>query len=61
MTIFWVFGMTQPGIEPQSFGPLANTIFRFKWITKPLVNEQEKIINPQVDLAISADHKLSIK
>ena len=25
-TIFWVFGMTQPGIEPRSLGPLANTL-----------------------------------
>ena len=25
-TIFWVFGMTQPGIESQSLGPLANTL-----------------------------------
>ena len=24
-TIFWVFGMTWPGIEPQSAGPLAKT------------------------------------
>ena len=24
-TIFWVFGMTQPGIEPWSPGPLAKT------------------------------------
>ena len=23
-TIFWVFGMTRPGIEPRSLGPLAN-------------------------------------
>ena len=23
---FWVFGMTRPGIEPRSFGPLANTV-----------------------------------
>ena len=23
---FWVFGMTQPGIEPRSPGPLANTL-----------------------------------
>ena len=22
---FWVFGMTRPGIEPQSLGPLVNT------------------------------------
>ena len=22
---FWVFGMTRPGIEPKSLGPLANT------------------------------------
>ena len=25
-TIFWVFGMTRPGIEPWSPGPLANTL-----------------------------------
>ena len=25
-TIFWVFGMTWPGIEPRSPGPLANTL-----------------------------------
>ena len=25
-TIFWVFGKTQPGIEPQSPGLLANTL-----------------------------------
>ena len=25
-TIFWVFGMTWPGIEPQSSGPLADTL-----------------------------------
>ena len=23
---FWVFGMTRPGIEPRSLGPLANTL-----------------------------------
>ena len=23
---FWVFGLTRPGIEPQSPGPLANTL-----------------------------------
>ena len=25
-TIFWVFGMSRPGIEPRSPGPLANTL-----------------------------------
>ena len=25
-TIFWVFGMIQPGIEPRSLAPLANTL-----------------------------------
>ena len=25
-TIFWVLGMTRPGIEPQSPGPLGNTL-----------------------------------
>ena len=25
-TIFWVFGITVPGIEPRSSGPLANTL-----------------------------------
>ena len=24
--IFWVFGMSRPGIEPRSAGPLANTL-----------------------------------
>ena len=31
-TIFWVFGMTRPGIEPRSPGPLANTL-RFPFCT----------------------------
>ena len=32
-TIFWVFGMTRPGIEPSSLGPLANTITIMpKWV-----------------------------
>ena len=26
-TIFWVFGMTRPGIELRSPGPLANTTY----------------------------------
>ena len=26
-TIFWVFGMIGPGIEPWSPGPLANSLF----------------------------------
>ena len=26
ITIFWVFGMTRPGIEPRSPGPLVNTL-----------------------------------
>ena len=25
-TIFWVFGMTRPGIEPRSPGPFVNTL-----------------------------------
>ena len=25
-TIFWVFGMTLPGIEPPSPGPMVNTL-----------------------------------
>ena len=42
-TIFWVFGMTQPGIELWSPGQLANTLpFR------PL----GKIMNPFILLAI---------
>ena len=32
-TIFWVFGMTQPGIEPRSLGSLAN-IFIFNSVFK---------------------------
>ena len=30
-TIFKVFGMTRPGIEPRSPGPLANTLPRGQW------------------------------
>ena len=26
ITIFWVFGVTQPGIEPRFPGPLANAL-----------------------------------
>ena len=33
-TIFQVFGMTRPGIEPWSPGPLANTL-----PTRPIVDE----------------------
>ena len=25
---FWLFGMTRPGIEPRSPGPLANTLLK---------------------------------
>ena len=28
---FWVFGMIRPGIEPQSLGPLANTLRLSQW------------------------------
>ena len=31
-TIFWVFGMTRPGIEPRSPGRLANTIYIYIYI-----------------------------
>ena len=31
-TVFWVFGMTRPGIETQSPGSLANTIVLFNVI-----------------------------
>ena len=30
-TIFWVFGMTRPGIEPRSPGPLANTLLNWNF------------------------------
>ena len=29
-TIFWVFGKTQPGTEPRSTGPLANTLLIYQ-------------------------------
>ena len=38
-TIFWVFSMTQPGIEPQSPGPLANTL-----LIRPMVRSYRCII-----------------
>ena len=37
-TIFWVFGMIQPGIEPQSPGPLANTL-----LIRPMARHKKKI------------------
>ena len=33
---FWVFGMTRPGIEPRSPGPLANTL-----TARPMSGEEE--------------------
>ena len=44
--VFKVFGMTQPGIEPRSPGPLANTpptrpISRFKWLANLVEGDQK--------------------
>ena len=36
-TIFWVFGMTRPGIKPRSPGPLANTLI-WEFFTLALAN-----------------------
>ena len=36
----WVFGMTRPGIEPQSPKPLANTL-----LIKPMAQSQHQKIN----------------
>ena len=38
--ILWVFGMTRPGIEPRSPGPLAYTL-----IIRPIMNEILPVIN----------------
>ena len=37
---FWVFGITQPGIEPQSPGPLANTL-----LIRPMLDEAVDILH----------------
>ena len=37
-TIFWVFGMTWPRIEPRSPGPLANTL-----LIRPMVRYSKQI------------------
>ena len=41
-TIFWVFGMTRPGIEPRSSGPLANILT----IKEHCINIQNENIVP---------------
>ena len=41
---FWVFGMTQPGIEPWSLGPLVNT--RTEMVRKKLMaTDERQIVN----------------
>ena len=46
-TIFWFFGMTRPGIEPQSPGPLANTLTTTpidrKYSLKLILNKDENL------------------
>ena len=37
-TIFWVFRMTRPGIEPRSPGPLANTL-----TARPILPDTRKV------------------
>ena len=41
---FWVFGMTRPRIEPQSLGPLVNTL-----PTKILLIELIKQLNYSIE------------
>ena len=38
---FWVFGMTRPGIEAQSLGPLANTLTIMPMARPPKVQVQK--------------------
>ena len=54
-TIFWVFGMTCPGIELRSPGPLANTL-----LTKPQIsywNTYLEKITQIFDLATISQNK----
>ena len=37
-TIFWVFGMTRPGIEPQFPGPLTNTLIIWPMVKYSYLN-----------------------
>ena len=50
-TIAWVFGIEQPGIEPQSPRPLLNTL-----TTRPMY-ENLNTINQQTELTASATEK----
>ena len=43
-TIFWIFGMIRPGIEPPFPGPLANTSGRSRLWSPTLLNPVTKII-----------------
>ena len=52
---FWVFGMTQPGIEPRSRGPLANTL-----TTIPM-SGIEHIYNASENIIISTKKSLLFK
>ena len=56
-TIFWVFGITRPGIEPGFLGPLANTL-----TIMPMNNQQQKKrIWKIVDFAVPVDHRIKLK
>ena len=62
-TIFKVFGMARPGIEPRSRGLLANTL-----LTRPMsrldfiiINKKKKRICRIEDFAVLADHREKLK
>ena len=62
-TIFKVFGMTRPGIEPRSPGPLANTlpigpVIRFRLdVVLTYIQQTCHLVN----FAVPADHRVKIK
>ena len=53
-TIFWVFGMTWPGIEPRSPRPLANTL-----LIKPMICHHHVVPLARISLTLSRHFSLS--
>ena len=45
---FWVFGMTQPGMEPRSPGPLMNTLPPRSYIYIELIETADQTMNVQM-------------
>ena len=48
-TIFKVFGMTRPGIEPRSPGPMVNTLPTWTMSVVDVVTEMKQLISKSMN------------